>query len=232
MTPENRQDYVQSLILRHKQRDQENEILKQKRKQERDEARARRAAREAAAQSRDPSRTQQARHESRLAKYQERVPPEILSEYNRLVSLCDCSDPLSFARVAAIRDKTRKIIESPYLLSAQKKELRRLLSLCEERVSISNQTSPLRPVSSPESRDEEGYIYVIQDVDTSLYKIGMTMDWERRSRELRVGITSKLVELRLVRNPRELEQRVHQRYKSCRLPQTEYFKLPRPPDIS
>jgi hypothetical protein len=86
-------------------------------------------------------------------------------------------------------------------------------------------------VSQGQAGCTEGYIYVIQDIHTSLYKIGITADWERRSRELGVGVTAKLVQIKLIKYPRDLEQRAHERYKSLRLPQSEYFKLASPPEI-
>ena len=76
-----------------------------------------------------------------------------------------------------------------------------------------------------------GTVYVIQDIKTRLYKIGRTTNMERRIRELGVGSTARLINSRQVADAAKAERGAHKRYKSARLPQSEYFKLDSPPVI-
>ena len=77
----------------------------------------------------------------------------------------------------------------------------------------------------------DGYVYVIQDIDTGLYKIGVTNNPERRLKELGVGNSAVLISYDYFQNAREVEKNAHKRYSDYRLPQTEYFKLNQPPSI-
>ena len=79
--------------------------------------------------------------------------------------------------------------------------------------------------------DGDGYVYVIQDIDTCLYKIGITNNPDRRLKELGVGNTAVLISCEYYENAREIEKNAHKRYGKYRLPQTEYFKLNQPPAI-
>ena len=76
-----------------------------------------------------------------------------------------------------------------------------------------------------------GTVYVIKDRSTGLYKIGRTKNLERRMQELGVGKTADLVSSVEVGDMNAVEKAAHRRYKDKRLPQTEYFKLDRPPQI-
>ena len=76
-----------------------------------------------------------------------------------------------------------------------------------------------------------GSVYVIQDKETGLYKIGRTTNLERRLKELGVGKTARLINSKKVEDAAATEKKAHKRYKSSRLPQTEYFKLQKPPQI-
>jgi len=69
-----------------------------------------------------------------------------------------------------------------------------------------------------------GTIYVISD-GAGMYKIGITMNWSRRSRELEVG--SKTIEVLTanVKHPGRLEKAIHAHFSNRRLPQSEWFKL-------
>jgi hypothetical protein len=84
---------------------------------------------------------------------------------------------------------------------------------------------------SPSTGGRAGTVYVIQDISTGLYKIGITTNMQRRMRELGVGTTARLVEQKQVSDARAVEKAAHKRYKAQRLPQTEYFRLDRPPTI-
>lgn len=65
-----------------------------------------------------------------------------------------------------------------------------------------------------------GWVYFIQNED--LYKIGITENLERRMRELQPCILLKALS---IENPRRLERVLHRKYRSVRIPQTEYFRL-------
>ena len=64
------------------------------------------------------------------------------------------------------------------------------------------------------------YVYLIQNGD--LFKIGRTEHLERRLKQLLPG---KLVQAGQTDRSRDLEYELHQRFKSVRIPQTEYFRL-------
>ena len=85
--------------------------------------------------------------------------------------------------------------------------------------------------STPNSFRDDGYVYVIQDIESSLYKIGITIDPERRLKELGVGNSAVLISCDYYPNAKEIEKTSHKRYAEFRLPQTEYFKLNQPPEI-
>ena len=64
------------------------------------------------------------------------------------------------------------------------------------------------------------YVYLIQNGD--LFKIGRTEHLKRRLKQLLPG---KLVQAGQTDRSRDLEYELHQRFKSVRIPQTEYFRL-------
>ena len=70
-----------------------------------------------------------------------------------------------------------------------------------------------------------GTIYLIKDNLLGGYKIGITQNWQRRSRELEIGSKTTQVITATVRGPQQLETRLHRMFKAVRLPQTEYFAL-------
>lgn len=76
-----------------------------------------------------------------------------------------------------------------------------------------------------------GTVYVIQNISTGLYKIGITTNMQQRMRQLRVGKTSRLIGQRWSSDARAVERAAHQRYKAHRIPQAEYFNLSTPPII-
>ena len=75
----------------------------------------------------------------------------------------------------------------------------------------------------------DGTVYVIQNISTGLYKIGITTNMQQRMRQLRVGKSSRLIGQRWSSDARAVERAAHQRYKAQRIPQTEYFNLSTPP---
>ena len=77
----------------------------------------------------------------------------------------------------------------------------------------------------------EGFVYVIQDLDSGLFKIGYTKNPDRRFDELGVGLTAQEISCDYFDNAREVERAAHKKYADARLPQSEYFKLYKPPVI-
>lgn len=65
-----------------------------------------------------------------------------------------------------------------------------------------------------------GTLYFIRNQD--LYKIGITQDLDRRMSELK---PDEVVATLVTAYYAEYEKELHQRYKHCRIPQTEYFRL-------
>ena len=53
-------------------------------------------------------------------------------------------------------------------------------------------SDPWRPFSDADG-SKAGYVYVIQDVYTGMYKIGRTKDLDRRLKELGVGVSANLI---------------------------------------
>ena len=74
-----------------------------------------------------------------------------------------------------------------------------------------------------------GYVYVIQDVYTGMYKIGRTTDLDRRMKQLGVGVSANLIKAQFFYDCHEVEKRMHKEYADSRLPGTEYFRLSCPP---
>ena len=75
---------------------------------------------------------------------------------------------------------------------------------------------------------KQGILYFIRFSPT-IYKVGITSDWKRRSKELKVGRNKdsicKAVMVRNVENPGRLEKIILQKYDNCRLPGSEYLTL-------
>ena len=66
----------------------------------------------------------------------------------------------------------------------------------------------------------KGYIYLIRNQD--LYKIGITRNIKQRMKYLR---PDGIVQIFKSKTFKELEKRLHHKYKHVRIPQTEYFRL-------
>ena len=98
-----------------------------------------------------------------------------------------------------------------------------------ERLNWSSHSSP--PNSPQNDPKKSGWVYVLRDNSTGLYKIGRTKNISQRMRQLGVGKTSTLIQKKHVSDSYAVEKAAHRRYKDYRLPQTEYFKLNSPPVI-
>lgn len=70
-----------------------------------------------------------------------------------------------------------------------------------------------------------GYVYIILHKESNLYKVGRTINEERRFKELDVGGSTKLVKSYKVFNHSSVEKLCHRAFANKRLPQSEYFKL-------
>lgn len=75
------------------------------------------------------------------------------------------------------------------------------------------------------SNSEVGIVYVIRDEASWLHKIGITLDWQRRSRQLDIGTKTRAICIVRTIRPGEIERELHLRYKAFRLPQSEWFNL-------
>ena len=80
-------------------------------------------------------------------------------------------------------------------------------------------------------KDKEGHVYLIQDISTGLYKIGITKNMEKRMKQLGVGDTARLIDDIFVPDARAREKALHKKYADARLPQTEYFKVGYQPSL-
>ena len=87
------------------------------------------------------------------------------------------------------------------------------------------------PWSQDSESDSSGYVYVIQDLESGLFKIGYTKKTDRRFNELGVELTAQDISCDYFNNAREVENATHKKYANARLPQSEYFKLYKPPVI-
>lgn len=68
-------------------------------------------------------------------------------------------------------------------------------------------------------------VYLIRDNETGLHKIGMTTNWERRARQLKVGSTTTKVRTVACKNPEKWERVLHAMFQHKRLPQSEWFRI-------
>ena len=69
-------------------------------------------------------------------------------------------------------------------------------------------------------QNDPGYVYMIRNKD--LYKIGITVSFERRMKQLK---PDEVIAVKEASNIRGIERLLHARYKHARIPQTEYFRL-------
>ncbi|MBN2878196.1 MAG: GIY-YIG nuclease family protein [Clostridia bacterium] len=71
-----------------------------------------------------------------------------------------------------------------------------------------------------EVSEKRGYVYLIRIAD--LYKIGVTVNVERRMEQLK---PDEVLAVKEAINTYGIEKILHKRYAHCRLPQSEYFRL-------
>ena len=69
-----------------------------------------------------------------------------------------------------------------------------------------------------------GTVYLIRD-QSGLHKIGQTRNWDKRSRQLKIGTKTSQILTATVINPERVELTLHHRYSAQRLPQSEWFSL-------
>ncbi|GCE65885.1 hypothetical protein OMCYN_01831 [cyanobiont of Ornithocercus magnificus] len=72
---------------------------------------------------------------------------------------------------------------------------------------------------------KEGTIYLVWYPGSDIHKIGITLNWSRRSTQLGVGTKVRTILVRKVLYPGRLEQGLHSRFRAERIPQSEWFSL-------
>ena len=80
-------------------------------------------------------------------------------------------------------------------------------------------------------KSKEGHVYLIKDIRSGLYKIGITKNMGKRMKQLGVGDTAKLIDDIFVPDARKREKELHKKYKDARLPQSEYFNISYRPSL-
>ena len=68
-------------------------------------------------------------------------------------------------------------------------------------------------------------VYLIRHNETNLLKIGMTTNWDQRSRRLEVGRTTTKIMTVPCKDSGKWERVLHAMFKHKRLPQSEWFKI-------
>lgn len=64
-------------------------------------------------------------------------------------------------------------------------------------------------------------VYLIKQNQSGLYKIGMTKNWDSRSKQLKVGSSTSKIKLVSCRNSEKWEKFLHAMFKHKRIPQSE-----------
>lgn len=83
----------------------------------------------------------------------------------------------------------------------------------------------MRELKTPTPKDRVGTVYLIRSLASGLHKIGITGNWDRRSKELKVGELTELVKHVTTFNPKAVETALHHHFRAHRLPQSEWFAL-------
>jgi len=68
-------------------------------------------------------------------------------------------------------------------------------------------------------------VYLIQDKGSGLHKIGMTTNWERRKKELKVGSVTTQISVVSCKNAAKWERALHAMFAHKRMPQSEWFRI-------
>ena len=68
-------------------------------------------------------------------------------------------------------------------------------------------------------------VYLIKHNQSGLYKIGMTKNWDSRSKQLKVGSSTSKIKLVSCRNSEKWEKVLHAMFKHKRIPQSEWFQI-------
>ena len=78
----------------------------------------------------------------------------------------------------------------------------------------------------PSNDSSYGSVYVIKSRQGSIYKVGFTRNWNRRSKHgLEVGKKTDAIKVFFTRDPEDVEKRVHKYWDGMRCPQSEWFAL-------
>ena len=68
-------------------------------------------------------------------------------------------------------------------------------------------------------------VYLIKDSQSGLHKIGMTKNWERRKKQLKVGSVTKKIKIVRCMNSQKWEKVLHAMFNHKRIPQSEWFRI-------
>lgn len=68
-------------------------------------------------------------------------------------------------------------------------------------------------------------LYLIKHSETGLVKIGISNNWYARAKALQVGTKTFPLAVVLTNNNKQAESSLHEQYRHCRLPGSEYFQL-------
>tara|TARA_S200000501_G_scaffold372554_1_gene417798 strand:- start:570 stop:1601 length:1032 start_codon:yes stop_codon:yes gene_type:complete len=88
----------------------------------------------------------------------------------------------------------------------------------QKRAKLNSKSIPKKKIE--ENLTEVGFVYFIRNKD--IYKIGITQNMLQRMEQLKPD--ELLDSIRCI-NYKELEREIHSKFKGCRIPQTEYFRL-------
>lgn len=68
-------------------------------------------------------------------------------------------------------------------------------------------------------------VYLIRDNESGYHKIGMTTNWDRRARELKVGTVTTKVRVVACKNAKKWERVLQAMFKHKQMPQSEWFRI-------
>ncbi len=104
-----------------------------------------------------------------------------------------------------------------------KNQVKRIFNLCLDIFKNEEQLLDSSEDFENEDLDKEtfsGFVYFIRNQD--IYKIGITQNMIQRMEQLK---PDELLDSIRCSNYKELEREIHNEFKGCRIPQTEYFRL-------
>jgi hypothetical protein len=76
-----------------------------------------------------------------------------------------------------------------------------------------------------------GHVYIVQHIETKMFKIGATSQWYNRKHFYKLNRSCKLIYIHEGLDYRRLEQKLHKALDSYRLPTSEWFFCPESTDF-